>query len=426
MEKVVTRFPPSPTGPFHVGNARTALFNYLFTKQQGGKMLFRMEDTDRERSKPEYEEEIINNLKWLGINLDFKNFLRQSERGEVYKKYLEKLIGDDRAYISDKVIRFKNPNKKIKFNDLIRGEIEFDTTELKDFIIAKSLEEPLYHLAVVIDDFEAGVTHIIRGEDHISNTPRQILIQEAIAAPRPLYAHLPLILAQDRSKLSKRKHGEIVSVSYYKKQGYLAEAMVNFLALLGWNPGTEQEIFSIQELIEKFDIKKVQKAGAVFNREKLDWINKQYIKKMPAEKLEKELLKFLPEEPDGWNKIVELEKERISKLSDIKEGIGYFFEEPSYNSSLLIWKDSNKEKTTTYLEQLVKILCDIPDDKFNKDYIKKAVWNYVEKNGRGNVLWPLRVALTGLERSPEPFIVADIIGKQKTINRLKSAIINIC
>jgi glutamyl-tRNA synthetase len=429
MEKVVTRFPPSPTGPFHVGNARTALFNYLFTKQNHGKMLFRLEDTDKERSKKEYEEDIIENLKWLGIELDFKNFPRQSERSKIYKKYLQKLLDENKAYLDEKAVRFKNPNKKIKFEDLIRGEIEFDTSELEDFVIAKNLDEPLYHLAVVVDDFEMGVTHVIRGEDHISNTPRQILIQEAIGAPRPIYAHLPLILAQDRSKLSKRKHGESVSVSFYRKNGYLPEALVNFLALLGWNPGTKQEIFSMEELIEKFDIKKVQKSGAIFNLEKLDWLNKQYIKKIPTKDLAKMLLEYLSEKkPDSWEKIVELEKDRISKLSDIsdiKEGIGYFFEEPVYNSALLIWKDSNKEKTKIHLEQIVKILCDIPENNFIKDNIKNAVWDYAEKQGRGNVLWPFRVALSGLDKSPDPFTLADILGKIKTINRLKNAL-NIC
>lgn len=425
----MTRFPPSPTGPFHVGNARTALFNYLFTKQNHGKMLFRLEDTDKERSKKEYEEDIIENLKWLGIELDFKNFPRQSERSKIYKKYLQKLLDENKAYLDEKAVRFKNPNKKIKFEDLIRGEIEFDTSELEDFVIAKNLDEPLYHLAVVVDDFEMGVTHVIRGEDHISNTPRQILIQEAIGAPRPIYAHLPLILAQDRSKLSKRKHGESVSVSFYRKNGYLPEALVNFLALLGWNPGTKQEIFSMEELIEKFDIKKVQKSGAIFNLEKLDWLNKQYIKKIPTKDLAKMLLEYLSEKkPDSWEKIVELEKDRISKLSDIsdiKEGIGYFFEEPVYNSALLIWKDSNKEKTKIHLEQIVKILCDIPENNFIKDNIKNAVWDYAEKQGRGNVLWPFRVALSGLDKSPDPFTLADILGKIKTINRLKNAL-NIC
>ena len=339
---------------------------------------------------------------------------------------------ENKVYPEGRAIRFKNQNKKVKFEDLIRGEIEFDTTELGDFVIAKDLETPLFHFAGAVDDFEMGVTHVIRGEDHISNTPRQILIQEALDFPRTNYAHLPLILGTDRSKLSKR-HGA-VSLNDYKKEGYLAEALVNFLALLGWNPGTEKEIFSKEELIKEFSLKRIQKGGAVFNQEKLDWINRHYIRQKKQDELEKILFDYLPENlkksakenKKMWSKIVELEKERISKLSDIKEGIGYFFEEPVFPASLLVWKDSDKNKTKVYLEQLVKILCDISEIDFTKDNIKSAIWDYAEKNGRGNVLWPLRVALTGLERSPEPFIVADIIGKQKTINRLKSAIINLC
>ena len=244
LGKVAVRMAPSPTGNFHVGGARTALFNFLFAKQNNGKFILRIEDTDKERSKKEFEDDIFESLEWLGLKYD--EFCRQSERGEIYRNYVEKMLNNDSVYeAEDKVIRFRNPNKKIKFNDLVRGEIEFDTTELKDFVIAKSVDEPLYHLAVVIDDFESGITHVIRGEDHISNTPRQILIQEAIGAPRPLYAHLPLILAQDRSKLSKRKHGESVSLDYYRNKSYSPEAIINYLALLGWNPGTEQEIFTL-------------------------------------------------------------------------------------------------------------------------------------------------------------------------------------
>lgn len=434
--KIITRFPPSPTGPFHIGNARTALFNYLFTKKNNGLMLFRIEDTDRERSRIEYEKDIIENLKWLGIELDFNNFFRQSERGDVYKNYLQKLIDEGKAYVSketegkrENVIRFKNPNKKIKFNDLIRGEIEFDTTELKDFVIAKSLEEPIYHLAVVVDDFESGVTHIIRGEDGISNTPRQILIQEAIGASRPVYAHLPFILAPDRSKLSKRKHGETVSVSYYKKEGYLPEAMVNFLALLGWNPGIDEEIFSMEELIEKFDIKKVQKAGAIFNIEKLNWMNREYIKKIPIERLQNILLDYLNEEErnlakanlEMWKKIVELERERIYKFSDIKEGIGFFFKLGNYSADDLLWKNSNKRQTIEHIRELIKILCDIEAEDFNAEKIKNSVWDYAQKEGKGEVLWPLRFSLSGLEKSPDPFIIAEILGKEETLKRLEIA-----
>ena len=274
-QKIITRFPPSPTGNFHVGSARTALFNFLFARKNNGKFILRIEDTDKTRSKKEFEDNIFESLEWLGLKYD--EFYRQSDRGKIHRTYIEKMLDDGSIYeAEDKIIRFKNPNKKVKFNDLVRGEIEFDTTELKDFIIAKSVDEPLYHLAVVIDDFESNITHVIRGEDHISNTPRQILIQETISAPRPIYAHLPLILAPDRSKLSKRKHGESVSLNYYRDKGYSPEAMINYLALLGWNPGTEQEIFTLPELINVFDFSRVHKGGAIFDEKKLAWVNRKH------------------------------------------------------------------------------------------------------------------------------------------------------
>jgi glutamyl/glutaminyl-tRNA synthetase len=281
-DKVVVRMAPSPTGPMHIGNVRTALFNYIYAKQHGGKCLLRLEDTDRTRSKKEYEEDILESFKWLGLEYDGELW-RQSERTDVYKKYLDRLIAEDKAYISQEtegenreVVRFRNPNKTVEFDDLVRGKIVFDTTELGDFIIAKNINEPVYHLVVVVDDFESGITHVIRGGDHISNTPRQILIQEAIGAPRPYYAHLPLILAGDRSKLSKRKHGEMVSLNYYRGKGYLHGAILNYLALLGWNPGTEQEIFTLGELIKEFDLSKVNKGNAMFDEKKLAWVNRKH------------------------------------------------------------------------------------------------------------------------------------------------------
>lgn len=403
-------------------------------------MLFRLEDTDKERSKEEHALDIIENLKWLKIDIDFSDPIKQSERKEIYKKYLQQLIDSGHAYISKEevkeegqrpeVIRFKNPGEKIKFTDLIRGEIEFDTAELGDFVIAKSLEEPVYHLAVVVDDFEMGVTHVIRGEDGISNTSRQILIQEAINAPRPTYAHLPLILAPDRSKLSKRKHGESVSVTYYRKLGYLPEAMINFLALIGWNPGTDQEVFSMQELIENFDLARVQKAGAIFNVEKLDWLNKEYIKKMDTEKLAGELKSYIPENwqeqisgnPEMWQKIVEVEKERISKFSDIGQGIGFFFDTPDYSKEILSWKGADLSESKRHLTKILETLESLDRSDFSLPNIKNAIWPYAEENGKGNVLWPFRAALTGLERSPEPFTVASILGQPESVKRLKTAI----
>ena len=455
MPQIITRFPPSPTGYFHIGSARTALFNFLFTKKNGGKIFLRFEDTDRERSKKEYETDILDCLNWLGITFCNKEPVRQSERDKIYEKYLKKMIEEGNAYLSQEtpkdekqrseVVRFKNPNKKVKFDDIIRGEIEFDTTELGDFVIAKSNHEPLYHLAVVIDDFEMGVTHVIRGEDGISNTPRQILLQETIGAPRPIYAHIPLILAPDRSKLSKR-HGA-VSLNEYKNQGYLPAAMINYLALLGWNPGTDQEIFNINELIDLFDLKRVQKSGAIFNIEKLDWINKEHIKRLSTIDLENNVesrisnfphfakatqSRQLPITKELLKKITPIIIERINKWSDIDEMIknkelDWIFKEPEYKKENLVWKklenDPNKFKITQEnLKEVLVRLEKISEDDFEENKIKEAIWNLAEEKGRGEVLWPFRYTLSGLEKSPDPFVLTGVLGKKETIKRLRNTV----
>jgi len=455
MPQIITRFPPSPTGYFHIGSARTALFNFLFTKKNGGKIFLRFEDTDRERSKKEYETDILDCLNWLGITFCNKEPVRQSERDKIYEKYLKKMIEEGNAYLSQEtpkdekqrseVVRFKNPNKKVKFDDIIRGEIEFDTTELGDFVIAKSNHEPLYHLAVVIDDFEMGVTHVIRGEDGISNTPRQILLQETIGAPRPIYAHIPLILAPDRSKLSKR-HGA-VSLNEYKNQGYLPAAMINYLALLGWNPGTDQEIFNINELIDLFDLKRVQKSGAIFNIEKLDWINKEHIKRLSTIDLENNVESRISNFPhfakatqgrqfpitkELLKKITPIIIERINKWSDIDEMIknkelDWIFKEPEYKKENLVWKklenDPNKFKITQEnLKEVLVRLEKISEDDFEENKIKEAIWNLAEEKGRGEVLWPFRYTLSGLEKSPDPFVLTGVLGKKETIKRLRNTV----
>jgi len=446
IKKVITRFPPSPTGLLHIGTVRTALFNYLFARQNHGDMLFRFEDTDKERSKKEFEDNILEGLEWLGLNYDGEIF-RQSEKTEVYKKYLEEMINAGFAYISKEVIgvdletkskmrreviRFKNPNKEISFLDLIRGEVKFDTTELGDFVIAKSLEEPLYHLTVVIDDFESKITHVIRGEDHISNTPRQILIQEAVGAVRPIYAHLPLILAPDKSKMSKR-YGA-VSVNEYKEQGYLPEAVLNYLALLGWNSGTEQEIFTLEELKVNFNIKKVHKGGAIFNIEKLNWINKEHIKLMSDEDLKKKVMEFLPEKSkietennlEMFEKVLLIIKERIEKFGDITKmaeagDLDYYFSQPEYETEKILWKDGKDlMQTKVHLEKIVDFLEGISD--WTAENIKNQVWDYATGEGRGSVLWPMRYALSGKEKSPDPFVLAEVLGKEELINRLQYAI----
>lgn len=388
---------PSPTGNLHIGSVRTALFNFLFARHNGGKYILRIEDTDTERNKQEYEEDILSGFEWLGLKYD--EFYKQSERTSVYKDYLKKLIEDGHAYISkeevkkegqrEEVIRFKNPNKKVVFEDLIRGSIEFDTIELKDFIIAKSVEEPLYHLAVVVDDHESKVTHVIRGEEHLSNTARQVLILEAIGASRPVYAHLPVIVDEERKKLSKRKHGPAVWLSTYRNKGYLPEAILNYMALLGWNPGTEQEIFTLDELIEKFDFSKVQKSSAFFDIKKLDWVNKEHIKRLSPEKQKELILKSIGHEP-------------------------YMVGEPTLDVEQIAWKKSTKEAALKHLEEAKKII--------------EAGGNlmaYAEQEGKGEVLWPVRYALTGALASPDPLTILEILGKEKSLKRLKNAIMEL-
>lgn len=442
---IITRFAPSPTGFLHVGGARSALFNYLYTKQNNGKIFLRIEDTDKERNKPEYTQGIFNAFKWLGLEFD-QTFI-QSDNLAIHKKYLEKLLASEHIYISKEevkeegqraeVIRFRNPNKDIIFKDLIKGEIKFNTTELGDFIIAKSMEEPIFHFANVVDDITMGITHVIRGEEHLSNTPRQILIWEAIGEKeRPVYGHIPLILSDSREKISKRKHGEMVSVEYYRDRGYLPEALINFLAFLGWNPGGTEEIFDLTELISKFDINKVQKAGAIFNPEKLKWFNREYIKRLSDQDFDNKAKNFLPkfllDSVEIYNRVRTLIREKIVVFGDITKmfelgGELAFVEKLiDFPVDMLLWKKSpNREESLKHLNKIKEILQSIDSNLFTSDNIKNTVWNYAEESGRGNVLWPLRVALTGQEKSPDPFTSAYILGKIETLNRLDLAIVKL-
>ena len=428
--KVRTRIAPSPTGFLHVGTARTALFNYLFAKHEGGEFVLRIEDTDPERSDKKYEKDIIEGLKWLGI--DWDEFYRQSERVDLHKKYLKKLIDIGAAYISQEkegerkeVVRFKNSGKKIVFEDSIRGKIEFDTLELGDFIIAKSENEPLYNFAVVVDDAEMEISHVIRGEDHISNTPKQILLQEALNFKTPIYAHPPLILGSDKSKLSKR-HGA-TSVTEYREAGYLPDALFNFMALLGWNPGTEQELFSREELVKVFSLDKVQKAGAIFDTRKLDWMNGEYIrKKSPRELLELAspfLGDFIKNKPETFlEKIITLEQPRLKKLSELSERTDYFFKEPEYDNELLRWKNMSNDDIKNSLETAKSILQSVDENAFTKENLEKIFLSASGEKNRGELLWPLRVALTGRKASPGPFDIMEILGQKTSILRLNSAI----
>ncbi|PIU99126.1 glutamate--tRNA ligase [Candidatus Wolfebacteria bacterium CG03_land_8_20_14_0_80_36_15] len=471
--EVRVRFAPSPTGYFHVGTARTALFNWLFARNQGGKFILRIEDTDLERSKKEYENDVLNSLKWLGLDWDegpdrgdFGPY-RQSERLSIYERSLTLLLTKNKAYwcfctkedleierqemlsqglapkysgkcgkitlkeaenrlkLGEKaVVRLRVPQTEITFSDIIRETIKFDTSLLGDIIIAKSLKEPLFNFAVVVDDAEMKITHIIRGEDHIPNTPKQILIQKSLGFPQPKYAHLPLILAADRSKLSKRYIE--TSLNEYRKAGYLPEAMINFIAYLGWHPKEEKDIMSKEELIKEFDLKRVQKANAIFNPTKFDWLNAQYIRRIPEQEVGERLKDFAPTD---WLKnkrllikVFNLEKERIKKLSGFKEAGEFFFEIPDYKSELLSWKETEKEKVISNLKILVEEIEEIDEKDFVLEKIENKIMPLTEALGKGELLWPLRVALSGREGSPGPFEIMDVLGKEESLQRLKVAI----
>lgn len=426
--KIRTRIAPSPTGYMHIGTARTALFNYLFAKQNHGEFLLRIEDTDLERSKKEYELDIINGLKWLGLNWDGE-IIRQSERIEIYKKYADNLVSSGKAQKveSEKgiAIVFTIPaHKEITFKDEVLGTaVSSKSSDPENIVLIKSDGTPAYNFAVVIDDHENEITDVIRGQDHISNTHKQVELIDALEFKRPKYGHLPLILAADRSKLSKR-HGA-VSVIEYKNSGYLPEAIINFLALLGWHPKDQREIFSLEELVKEFDLARVQKSGAIFDTEKLGSINNYYIKQLvPAElaKLLKPYLDMHNPAEQQLIKIAHLFKDRLKKLSDIKESASFIFTLPAYDANLLIWKDSSPEKTKSNLETVLMVLEKMPKDSFDIDSTTTEIMPLVNKIGRGEMLWPLRVALSGLAKSPSPFEIIDVVGKTESINRIKKAL----
>lgn len=497
-QEIRTRIAPSPTGPYHIGGARSALYNYLFAKKYNGKFVLRIEDTDKQRSELKWTEDAIDSLKWLGINWDEGPDIggeygpyKQSQKLNVYEKYIKKLLKEDKAYhcfctteeldtkrqdqltrglapiydgkclrLSKKeiqknllenkpsVIRFKIANKKVKFHDLIRGDVEFDTGLLGDIVIAKDFQNPLYHFVVIIDDYEMKISHVIRGEEHLSNTARQILIQEALGFSRPIYAHLPLMLNPDRSKMSKRKSD--VAVSDYKKAGYLPEALINFMVLLGWNPGTlqpnsgqaEKEIFTLSELEKEFSLEKVQKAGAVFNIQKLDNINGYYIREKSIEKLTGLCLPYLIEAGFDVKEITNIKlqkiifayKERLKKLSEIVELTDFFFKDKIiYEKELLQWQKMTDSEIKDALLLCDRILGGLNQEagEWNIKKMEEVLFpeilkfniqkNYPENN-KGFIMWPLRVALSGKKASASPFEIAEILGKQKTLERIADAI----
>lgn len=437
--RVVTRIAPSPTGMMHIGTVRTALFNYLFAKRHEGTYFVRIEDTDKERNRPEWTDAIWKDFEWVGLMPD-KRYV-QSEHVERHKELLRKLVDEGRAYISAepakddsgrivRVVRLRNQGTSVTFHDLIRDEVTFDTSELGDFVIARSIDDPLYHFAVVVDDQEAGVTHVIRAEEHLSNTPRQILIQEALGFPRPQYAHIPLILAPDRSKLSKRKHG--ASLENYREQGFLPEAVINYLALLGWNPGDEREDFTLEELVREFDLERVQKSGAMFDIVKFKSVNQRWMRKLPNDAFLARLEPGEGKDPEILRKAVPLLKERAHTLGEAKEmlegELSCLFAAPTLDANLLTAKEPPEAPglTTSALEGLLEPLAALPDP-VSPETAKDALIPFADQNpkkngGRGAVLWPFRYALSGAERSPDPFTLVSVLGPTEAISRIRSAL----
>jgi glutamyl-tRNA synthetase len=440
---VRVRMAPSPTGLLHIGTARTALFNWLFAKRNGGALALRIEDTDRERSKKEYEEDIVEQLRWLGIRWEGEP-VRQSERTDIYAGHLERLLAEQKAYWCEctkekldaerqsmmaegrppryggscrdkklaagegRVIRFVMPEEKISFTDMIRGHIEFNTALIGDMVIAKNLREPLYNFAAVIDDADMRITHVIRGEDGIANTPKQIELQKALGFAHPHYAHAPLILDADRSKMSKRNAA--TAIAEYRAAGYLPDAMINFLALLGWHPQSNKEFFSREELIHEFDITRVQKGGAVFALEKLNWINAHYLRALP----DAEIARLLGWAGDGTQEAaVRLVKNRAETVRDVAALSGFIFALPEYGKELLRWKGMDDAAVAASLATSRELIA-----SGNMQGVAAAA----ETHGRGEIYWPLRAALSGQKESPPPLEIAEVLGIAESVRRIDIAL----
>jgi glutamyl-tRNA synthetase len=444
---VRVRFAPSPTGNLHIGGARTALFNWLYAKTKNGAFVLRIEDTDALRSKKEYLDEILFSLKWLGFEWD--EIYYQSQRFDIYREYAQKLLEKGKAYKAEKLAAESgqdnqpdvqiNPHPsgdgqaiilkilpdKIKINDLIRGQIEFDTEVIKDQVLIKSDGTPTYNFACVVDDSLMNITHVIRGDDHISNTPKQIIMYNALGLPIPDFAHLPLILSKEGGRLSKRKGA--TAISEYREMGYLPEAIVNFLLLLGWSPGENREVIDIKEAVRLFDIKHINKTAAVLDLDKLNWMNNQYLKSEDPQKLADEVIPFLIEkkyiEKNNFDRnyvlsLIKLFQARLTVLTDFVDRADFFFAKD------VIVEDKLKEKFLSrdfskefglFIDRLDKL------KDFDIVGIENGFRQLVTELGieSKELIHPIRVALTGKTVGPGLFEVIYYLGKERTKERLE-------
>lgn len=467
---VVTRYAPSPTGFQHIGGIRTALFAYLWAKKNKGTFILRIEDTDKTREVAGAIEHTIEALEWLDITYDigpdkpsavFGSCL-QSERLQVYKEYAQKLIDRGLAYpdpyteaelqvfreqanvenrpflyrehrptnpgIWDgtQPLRFKTPEiKRFTWHDAVRGELTAGEDALDDFILIKADGFPTYNFAHIVDDHEMGVTHVMRGQEFISSTPKYLSLYDALEIAYPTFVTLPPIMAADgKKKLGKRDGAK--DILEYRTDGYLSSAMSNFLALIGWNPGGEQEVFNKAELLEKFSLDKIQKSGGAFNEEKLKWMNKEYISQLSAEEKVTYVQNALPDRDLSTTaKLTPTILERVHNQTEIKEAAAegeydWAFSDIVYDISLLQWKnDDSAVDALPRLQQAAHLLAEANFE--SPETIKAAIWDYASEVGRGEVLWPLRVALSGRAQSPDPFTCAYVLGRTQTITRIDSA-----
>ncbi len=490
-KNIVTRFAPSPTGMMHVGSLRTALYSYLWARHNGGKFILRIEDTDRERFVPGAIEQIVRTLNWAGFDYDEGPVLTsdgkiqergqngpyiQSKRTAIYREYTKQLIDHGHAYrcfctredleamrtdqqqrgvppmydrrclqlteqqIKQKldqktpyVVRLKVPRDGYTvFKDVIRKRVQFENKLVDDQVLLKSDGFPTYHLAVVIDDHLMGVTDIIRGEEWLSSTPKHIFLYQAFRWPVPSYAHLPLLVDRERKKLSKRR-GD-VAVDDYIKKGYLKDAILNFIVLLGWNPKTAEEIFTLPELVKRFELAQVHKAAAVFDLEKLNWVNGKYLRTLPVPRvreLSEQYLCSLPGYQDYRantkfiEKAIALEQSRIKKLSDLPEAIGFFFSEKlDYDPAQLVWRKSDRPKTILAMQKALDRLELFTEADFVQAKLEPALLAFAKEQGidNGTMFWPLRFALSGKERSPSPFEIMGVLGKTQSLRRIQSGL----
>ena len=458
MSQIVTRFAPSPTGHLHIGGARTALFNWLLARKLGGRFVLRIEDTDALRSTDEFTQAILSAMTWLNLDWDGEP-VYQSQRQAIHRQYIDKMLADGRAYwchctpedleirrqkamaeggkpkydgqCRDKnlgpapgaVIRFRGPEEgETGWNDLIKGPVVFDNRELDDLIILRSDGMPTYNMAVVVDDATMGITHIVRGDDHVNNTPRQILLYEAIGAPMPFFAHVPMILGADKARLSKR-HGA-TSVMAYKDMGYLPQALVNYLARLGWSHG-DQEIFSLEEMTQFFNLEHVGHSASVFNTEKLNWLNAHYIKETATADLSDLVWPYLAANghtrPDDatLSKMMVTVRERGKTLPELAEKADFYFQNPPILDEKAAAKFLIPDNLT-----MLRDMKEVLKDPLTAEGFENLLRRLAEEKGvkLGAVAQPLRVALTGQTASPGLFEILDILGPEKTLARIDAAL----